>query len=57
MSKVDVRIPSRQRGLSYHARGATELQPPVPGVDGPVPVVAFEIESSWRTRKHVKGTY
>lgn len=25
------------------------------GVEGPVPVVAFEIESSWRTRKHVKG--
>lgn len=25
------------------------------GVAGPVPVVAFEIESSWRTRKHVKG--
>ncbi|MGB3592955.1 MAG: hypothetical protein WA994_02175 [Ornithinimicrobium sp.] len=27
----------------------------VVGVEGPVPVVAFEIESSWRTRKHVKG--
>jgi hypothetical protein len=26
-----------------------------PGVDRPVPVVGFEIESSWRTRKHVKG--
>ena len=25
------------------------------GVEGPVPVVAFEVESSWRTRKHVKG--
>lgn len=25
------------------------------GIEGPVPVVAFEIESSWRTRKHVKG--
>lgn len=28
---------------------------PIPGVDDVVPVVAFEIESSWRTRKHVKG--
>jgi hypothetical protein len=28
---------------------------PMPGVQGPVPVVGFEIESSWRTRKHVKG--
>lgn len=28
---------------------------PVPDVDGPLPVVGFEIESSWRTRKHVKG--
>ncbi len=28
---------------------------PVPGVVAPVPVVGFEIESGWRTRKHVKG--
>lgn len=28
---------------------------PVPGLERPVPVVGFEIESSWRTRKHVKG--
>lgn len=28
---------------------------PIPGLDIPVPVVGFEIESSWRTRKHVKG--
>jgi hypothetical protein len=27
----------------------------IPGVDDALPVVAFEIESSWRTRKHVKG--
>ena len=26
-----------------------------PDLDRPVPVVGFEIESSWRTRKHVKG--
>jgi hypothetical protein len=26
-----------------------------PGLERPVPVVGFEIESSWRTRKHVKG--
>ncbi len=26
-----------------------------PGLKRPVPVVGFEIESSWRTRKHVKG--
>jgi hypothetical protein len=24
-------------------------------LERPVPVVGFEIESSWRTRKHVKG--
>lgn len=28
---------------------------PFPGFDQAVPVVGFEIESSWRTRKHVKG--
>ncbi|USQ81566.1 hypothetical protein NF556_07950 [Ornithinimicrobium faecis] len=27
----------------------------VPGLDTAIPVVGFEIESSWRTRKHVKG--
>lgn len=32
-------------------------QPPSPivGLEGSLPVVGFEIESSWRTRKHVKG--
>jgi hypothetical protein len=28
---------------------------PIPGLDVQLPVVGFEIESSWRTRKHVKG--
>ncbi len=28
---------------------------PFPGLERPVPVVGFEIESSWRTRKHIKG--
>jgi hypothetical protein len=28
---------------------------PMPGLERPVPVVGFEVESSWRTRKHVKG--
>lgn len=28
---------------------------PIPGLDTGVPVVGFEVESSWRTRKHVKG--
>lgn len=27
----------------------------VPGIDRPIPVVGIELESSWRTRKHVKG--
>ena len=27
----------------------------IPGLDAGIPVVGFEIESSWRTRKHVKG--
>jgi hypothetical protein len=29
----------------------------IPGVDAPLPVVGFEVESSWRTRKHLKGDY
>ena len=28
---------------------------PIPSVDRLLPVVGFEIESSWRTRKHIKG--
>lgn len=28
---------------------------PIPGVVAAIPVAGFEIESSWRTRKHVKG--
>jgi hypothetical protein len=28
---------------------------PIPGLQDPLVVAAFEIESSWRTRKHVKG--
>lgn len=43
------------RGGRVDVVWTTEIQPPVPGVDGPIPVVAFEIESSWRSRKHVKG--
>jgi hypothetical protein len=27
----------------------------IPGLDELVPIVGFEVESSWRTRKHVKG--
>jgi hypothetical protein len=30
---------------------------PIPHFDGAIPVVGFEIESSWRTRKHVKGDF
>lgn len=29
----------------------------LPGVGVPLPIVGFEIESSWRTRKHLKGDY
>lgn len=29
----------------------------LPGVTDPLPAVAFEVESSWRTRKHIKGDY
>jgi hypothetical protein len=29
---------------------------PIPHFDGALPIVAFEIESSWRSRKHVKGS-
>src|SRR4051794_1625555 len=28
---------------------------PIPGLDRPIPVIGFEVESSWRTRTHVKG--
>jgi hypothetical protein len=27
----------------------------IPGVEAELPIVGFEIESSWRTRKHIKG--
>ncbi|MCC5953697.1 MAG: hypothetical protein JJU45_16515 [Acidimicrobiia bacterium] len=30
-------------------------QQPIPGLETAVPIVGFEIESSWRTRKHIKG--
>jgi len=30
---------------------------PISHFDGTVPVVGFEIESSWRSRKHVKGDF
>lgn len=29
----------------------------IPGLDEALPVAGFEIESSWRTRKHIKGDY
>jgi hypothetical protein len=29
----------------------------IPGVDEALPIAGFEIESSWRTRKHIKGDY
>ena len=29
----------------------------LPGGVGRLPAVAFEVESSWRTRKHLKGDY
>lgn len=28
---------------------------PIPGISDPLPVAGFEVESSWRTRKHIKG--
>lgn len=28
---------------------------PIPGVADALPLVGFEVESSWRTRKHIKG--
>jgi hypothetical protein len=31
--------------------------PPIPGVTQSLPVAGFEVESSWRTRKHLKGDY
>src|SRR5947209_6913059 len=34
---------------------STRPSSPIPHFDGAIPVVGFEIESSWRSRKHVKG--
>ena len=28
---------------------------PLPGLSDPLPIAGFEVESSWRTRKHIKG--
>jgi hypothetical protein len=28
---------------------------PIPGVEAELPIVGFEVESSWRSRKHLKG--
>lgn len=30
-------------------------QSTIPGAEGDLPIVAFEVESSWRSRKHIKG--
>src|SRR4051794_633727 len=32
-------------------------QPLLPGAEKTIPVVGFEVESSWRTRKHLKGDF
>lgn len=32
-----------------------EFKPSVPHVGNKLPLVGFEIETSWRTRKHIKG--
>jgi len=32
-----------------------EFKPSIPHVSKKLPVVGFEIETSWRTRKHIKG--
>lgn len=45
------------RGGRLDVVWSLSLATPVPGLDGPVPVFGFEVESSWRTRKHVKGDY
>ena len=29
----------------------------IPGIAGPLPIAGFEVESSWRTRKHLKGDF
>ena len=35
--------------------GSGDHLDPIPGIADPLPVAGFEVESSWRTRKHIKG--
>jgi hypothetical protein len=50
--------PARGRGRAHGVLDVVwtwDPVTPIPGLAGSLPVIGFEIESSWRTRKHVKG--
>jgi len=49
--RTEYRVPGGRLDVVWLWEPAT----PIPGVADPIPIVGFEIESSWRTRKHVKG--
>jgi hypothetical protein len=59
---VKTEFPVRGRGSTLSGCGLLDvvwLWPPpsqVPGLEGLLPIVGFELESGWRTRKRVEGT-
>ena len=51
--QVEYRVPGGRLDVVW----SWEPADPVPGLPRSFPVVGFEVESSWRTRKHLKGDY
>lgn len=50
-SVTEYPVPGGRIDVVWLWRPASEI----PGVADPLPVAGFEVESSWRTRKHIKG--
>lgn len=50
-AQTEYPVPGGRVDVVWHWHSA------IPGVEGDLPIVAFEIESSWRTRKHIKGDF
>lgn len=51
--QVEYRVPGGRLDVVWSWKPAD----PIPGLTDSFPVVGFEVESSWRTRKHLKGDY
>lgn len=51
--EVEYRVPGGRLDVVWSWEPADRI----PGLPGSFPVVGFEVESSWRTRKHLKGDY